>query len=101
MERQSQATRQRHDRLMDRWIDLIAASYGMPRIVLLRELETPLHLAREVARVVAANQASQGDAPAPVGAVALAPTHRTAETDAETDAFLAKLRAEMHGEPGA
>lgn len=38
---------------MDRWIDLLAASYGMPRIVLLRELSTPLHLAREIARMVA------------------------------------------------
>jgi hypothetical protein len=50
------AAQRRHDRLIDRWIDLIAASYGMPRITLLRELQTMPHLARAIGAIVADNQ---------------------------------------------
>lgn len=52
-ERETRRTQRRHDRLTDRWIDLLAASYGMPRVTLLRELGTMPHLARAIGALIA------------------------------------------------
>lgn len=94
---QARSRQRRHDRITDRWIDLIAASYGMPRIALLRELGTMPHLAGEIARMIA-QQERAVPAATPV-TTEQAPPRRTAQTDAATDDFLKQLRAEIHGEP--
>lgn len=69
---------------MDRWIDLIAASYGMPRIVLLRELHTKLNLAREVAKIVARQQEAEA-----------AEEAKARAKEDEMRAYLAELKAEQ------
>lgn len=54
--RADRATRRRRDLLMDRWIDLLAERYGMPRVALLVTLGTAPHLARAIAAIVAREQ---------------------------------------------
>jgi len=80
--------RRRHERLTDRWIDKIAASYGMPRIVLLRQLRTMPHLARAIAAVIAEQErVAQEEAAAAARA--------KQQQDNEMRAYLAELKREQ------
>jgi hypothetical protein len=81
-------SQQRRDRTTDRWIDLIAASYGMPRVVLLREMGTMPHLARAVAALIAADQRAEAER----NAVAQA---KQKQEEDEMRAYLAELKAEQ------
>ncbi len=67
---------------------MLAASYGMPRIVLLRQLGTAPHLARAIAAIQAEDMRRQATEAAEAQA-------KKAQEEAEMRAYLEQLKAEQ------